>query len=218
MGDEGFAGKVGDVDFALLCKPVLWRHDQRQLVFQNLGGLELGIARHKGNGAEIETVIQDLVGNIAGKHAVNAQLDPGMQFAKFGEGGKKRVNGAFAEALFDLVAEVDETFGVIPEQCAGIGQADGASAANEERLAERILELADGQTDGRLRAVKTLGSAREAAVLCDGQQHLDLREIHTSSWLRVSAAGKLGRTKARPAKRPRLECPATNSVGTAPAA
>jgi len=97
-----------------------------------------------------------------------------MQFAKFGEGGKKRVNGAFvdaegkftavealefAEALFDLVAEVDETFGVIPEQCAGIGQADGASAANEERLAERILELADGQTDGRLRAVKTLGSA-----------------------------------------------------------
>ncbi|PYT78275.1 MAG: hypothetical protein DMG41_14390 [Acidobacteria bacterium] len=26
MGDEGFAGKVGDVDFVFLCKRMLWRH------------------------------------------------------------------------------------------------------------------------------------------------------------------------------------------------
>src|SRR5207302_2662595 len=64
-------------------------------------------------------------------------------------------------SLFDFVAEVDETLGVISEKCAGIGQAHRASATNEERLAEGVLELADSQTDGRLRAVKTLGSARE---------------------------------------------------------
>src|SRR6516164_7420398 len=191
MGEEGFAGKVGDVYFSLLCKPVLWRHDQRQLVFQNLGGLELGIAWHKGNGAESETVIQDLVGNIAGKHAVNAQLDPGMQFAKFGEGGKKRVNGAFvdaegkftavealefAEALFDLVAEVDETFGVIPEQCAGIGQADGASAANEDRLRERSCLP--------LRRSETPGAPRDPHVL------LASRFCRRQAWTHQSSSGE----------------------------
>jgi hypothetical protein len=128
-----------------------------------------------------------------------------MPFAKFGEGGKKGVDGAFVdterefaalealefvEALFDFIAEVDETLGVISEKCAGVGQTHGASATNKERLAERVLELADGQTDGRLRAVKTLGRAGEAAFLCDGQKHLELREVHTSSRLRVSAAGK----------------------------
>src|SRR2546430_8192547 len=74
-----------------------------------------------------------------------------MQFAKFGKGGKKGVNGAFVdterkftavealefvESLFDFVAEVDETLGVISEKCAGIGQAHRASATNEERLTE----------------------------------------------------------------------------------
>ena len=177
----------------------------------------MGIARHKGNGAEIEAVVQDLVGNIAGKHAVNAHVDPGMQFAKFGKGGKKGVNGAFVdterkftavealecvESLFDFVAEVDETLGVISEKCAGIGQTHRASATNEERLAEGVLELADSQTDGRLRAVKTLGSAREAAFLCDGQKHLELREIHTSSRLRVSAeASSDAPRRARPRTR-----------------
>jgi len=68
-----------------------------------------------------------------------------MQFAKFGEGGKKRVNGAFvdaegkftavealefAEALFDLVAEVDETFAKRPRlECPATNSVGTAPAA-----------------------------------------------------------------------------------------
>jgi len=62
------------------------------------------------------------VGNIAGKHAVNAHLNARVQFAKFRERRKKSMNGAFVHAegkfttfealelgepFLDLVAEVD---------------------------------------------------------------------------------------------------------------
>src|SRR5256884_5184776 len=56
----------------------------------------------------------------------------------------------FVESLFDFVAEVDETLGVISEKCAGIGQAHRASATNEERLAEGVLELAEDRKSTRL--------------------------------------------------------------------
>ncbi|MGA3178226.1 MAG: hypothetical protein ABSE19_12890 [Candidatus Acidiferrum sp.] len=76
------------------------------------------------------------------------------------------------KALLHLVAQVDQTFGIFAQECAGIGQAHGAGAADKQRLAQGILQLADGQTDGGLRAVKPFGGARETAFLGNGEKNL----------------------------------------------
>ena len=187
VGDERFFGQVSDIHFAFFRQDMFRRDDQGQLVFQDFRGLKLGITRDERNGAEIEAIVQDLVRNIAGKHAMDANQDSGVQFAEGGEGGEKRVDGAFVdakgefsaleafefgEAFLDFVAEIDEAFGIVAEKGARVGQADGAGSADKKRLAERVLELANGQADGRLRAIKTLGRAGEAALLGDHQKDL----------------------------------------------
>ena len=195
MGDEVFIGEVGDVNFALFREDMFWGNDQGKFVLEDFCGLELRVARDERDGAEIEAVVQDFVRNVARKHAVNAHLNAGVEFAELSERREKCVDGAFVdaerkfaafealefgEALFDFVAEIDEAFGIVAEKGSCVGQADGACAADEKRLAERVFELANSQTDRRLRAVKTLGGAREAAFLGDHQKNLEFTEIHAS--------------------------------------
>ena len=183
MGNEIFLGEVGDVDFALLSEKMFRRDNQGQFILQNFGGLELRVARDERNGAEVQAIVQDFVRNVAGKHAVDAHLDARVQFAEFGKRGEKRVDGAFVhaerkfaaleafefgEAFFDFVAEIDEAFSVVAEKRARVGQANGAGTADEERLAERVLKLANGQADGRLRPIEALSGAGEAALFRDG--------------------------------------------------
>ena len=179
--------KIRDIDFAALGKRMLEGNDQSELVLEDFGGLELGVARDEGNGAEVETVVQDLVRNVARKHAVNADLDAGMQLTELRERREKGVDGAFVDskrklaaleafefgkAFLDFVAEINKAFGVIPQESSGVREADGAGSSDKERLAERVLELADGETDGRLRAIKALGGTGEAAFLGNGQKDL----------------------------------------------
>jgi hypothetical protein len=105
---------------------------------------------------------------------VNADLDAGMQLTELRERREKSVDGAFVDserklaaleafefgkAFLDFVAEIDEALGVIPQESSGVREADGAGSSDKERLAERVLQLANGQTDGWLSAIKALGSA-----------------------------------------------------------
>ena len=107
--------------------------------------------------------------------------------------GSKRVDGAFvyaegqlaaaeafefAETFFYFVAEVDQTFRVVLQERSGIGHAHWARAADEERLAEVVLEFANGEAYSRLRAVEAFGGAREAAFLRNHQKYLEFAEIH----------------------------------------
>jgi hypothetical protein len=79
----------------------------------------------------------------------------------------------FGEPLFHFVAKVQEALGVVSEQCARVGKADRTCATDEERLAEVLLELANGEADGRLGAIEALGGAREAAFASDGKEDLE---------------------------------------------
>jgi hypothetical protein len=123
---------------------------------------------------------------------VDADLYAGMFLAEDGKGGKESVDGGFVDAerefaaleafefgetFFDFVAEVDEALGVVFQEGSGIGEADWAGAANEKRLAERVLELADGEADGGLGAVKTLAGAGEAAFFRHHQKNLKFAEV-----------------------------------------
>ncbi len=83
MGDEIFFAEFLDVDFAALGQSMFRRHDKRELVFENFGGLQLRVAGNEGNSAKIQTIIDDFMGNIPGKHAMQAHLDAGMGFAEF---------------------------------------------------------------------------------------------------------------------------------------
>ena len=79
-----------------------------------------------------------------------------------------------AQTLLDLVAEIQETLGVFAQQDAGVRKANGAGAADEERLAEGVLEFTDAEADSGLSAVQALGGAGKAAFASDGQKDLQL--------------------------------------------
>src|SRR5713101_9748861 len=125
--------------------------------------------------------------NIPRKHAVHAHLYAGMLLPKLGQGGKESVDGAlvhsqgkfaalqslqFGEPFFHFIAEVNQAFRVVLQKRSRIGEADWPRAADEERLAERVLKLADGQADGGLGAVEALASAGKAALFRHHQKDL----------------------------------------------
>jgi len=187
VGDKIFLSQFLDVHFAALGKGMLRRNDEGEFVFQNFGGLQLGVARDEGDSAEVEAVVHHFVRDVAGKHAVEADLYAGMSFAELGESGEQGVDGAFIDAeseftaleafefeepLLDFISEIEEAFGVFAKELAGVGEAHGACTANEERLAERVFELADGEADGRLGAVEAFGGTRKAALAGNCKKNL----------------------------------------------
>jgi hypothetical protein len=138
----------------------------------------LGFAGDVGNGADVEAIVEDFVGDVAREHAVDADLDAGMGFAEFCQRGEEGVDRAFVdaegefaalqafefgEAFFYFVAEIEEAFGVFLQKAARVGEADGAGTADEEWLAEGVFELTDAEADSGLGAVEAFGSAGEAA-------------------------------------------------------
>jgi hypothetical protein len=193
VSDEDFVVELRDVDLALSGEGVLGRHDERKFVFEDFGGLELRVARHEGDRAEVQAIVEDFVRDIAREHAMHADEHAGVLLAKGAESRKQGMNRAFVDAegefaageaaklikpFFDFVAEIDEALGVIAKEVARVGEAHRARAADEERLSETLLEFADGEADGRLCAVKAFGGAREAALAGDGQENLQFTEVH----------------------------------------
>jgi hypothetical protein len=127
---------------------------------------------------------------------VDADLDARMFFAEDGKGREQSVNGAFiyaegelaafepfefAETFFDFVAKIEQALGVFLEEDAGIGEADGAGAADEKWLAEGVFQLANAEADGGLGTKKTLAGAGETALLGNHEKNLQFAQIHTVS-------------------------------------
>ncbi len=82
------------------------------------------------------------------------------------------------EGALDLLAQVEHALGVAGQQLAGVGELAGAGAAGEERLADPLLELADGDAHGGLGAEELLRGAGEAALAGDGQEDVEFGEVH----------------------------------------
>src|SRR6266446_1744321 len=125
--------------------------------------------------------------DIPGKHAVHPHLHSRMQLAKFRQSWKQCVDRTLihaereftalqpfqlAETLLHFIAQIDQPLGVVLEQGSRIGEANRPRPADEERLTQPVLQLANGQTDGRLLAIETLRRPREAALLRDHQKYL----------------------------------------------
>ena len=67
---------------------------------------------------------------------------------------------------------------VVGQDAAGLGQRNLVHVAREERRADFFLELLDALADGRLRAADALGGAGEGALFDDGEEMLELQEVH----------------------------------------
>ena len=81
-------------------------------------------------------------------------------------------------AFADFFAQIQHAVGVFEQQRTGIGEHPRARAANEERLPDPLLELADRDADRGLRAVELFGRARKALLARDGLKYLQRRQIH----------------------------------------
>ena len=79
-------------------------HDERERIAKKLHRRQFAFFRHIRNHADIEMMVQHLARHIARKHAVDAYLHAGMQFAEAIEDGKQGVDRAFVDADFELAA------------------------------------------------------------------------------------------------------------------
>ena len=115
------------------------------------------------------------------------------KLAVAGQHGQQGVDGAFVHAkrkvaaaagakivdgTADFIAQVEDAFGIADKQPAGVGKLAGTGSTGEERFADFIFELADGDADGGLSAIELLGGAREAAFAGYGEEDVEFGEIH----------------------------------------
>ncbi len=82
-----------------------------------------------------------------------------------------------------FAAQVDQLFGVLEENLAGVGEHALARRAVEQRLAQFVLEFANGLADGGLGAEEFLGGAREAVLAGYGQKDFELGKLHAGGSL-----------------------------------
>jgi hypothetical protein len=124
---------------------------------------------------------------------MDPDLHSRVELAEARQGREERVNGAFVDAkgkfaagealevgetLAGFIAEIQEALGVILEESSRIGQANGTSPTDEDGLADRFLELADGLADGGLCPIELLSGAGEAAVPRHGKKDFEFGEVH----------------------------------------
>src|SRR5579883_2433836 len=75
VGYEAFLGEVGELGLAAFGQAMPGRDDEGEFVAKNFRGGELRLLRYKGGDAEVEAVVQQFRGDVAGKRAADGQMD-----------------------------------------------------------------------------------------------------------------------------------------------
>ncbi len=168
-------------------------YHQRQLVQIHDQRFQLGLLRIVGQHADLDLVLQQIIGNVAAERAPDRDLDGGMQAAKFGENRQQVEHGKFVggdgqfallqlahlnQGFLRILPQVDQFFRVFLQNAAGIGQHAVARGAVKQRLADLDLQFADGLADRRLRAKHLFRRAREAALPRYSEKNFELRDFH----------------------------------------
>ncbi len=193
--DERLGAQLGDIHAALPGQPMARGDDEGQLVAENFHrgqGLLLGNERRH---AQIEPVVQQLRRNIARKRPADRQMNVGIELAVTGQRGQQRVNRAFVDAkgklavpagaqirhgAGDFLAEIEHALGVGGQELPGVGKLAGAGAAREQRFADGLFELADGDAHRGLGAEQLLGGAGKAALAGHGEEYVEFGKVHRS--------------------------------------
>jgi hypothetical protein len=77
-----------------------------------------------------------------------------------------------------FVAEMDHAARVVGEHASGLRQRNLVHVAREEWSADLLFELLDALADGWLRAADTLSGASKRPLFDNGQEMLELEEVH----------------------------------------
>ena len=91
-----------------------------------------------------------------------------------------------------VVARPHHFLRVLHQHLARFGQRHVVHVAGKQRRPELLLELLDAQAHRRLRAADAFGGARERAFFDDGEEVLELQQLHdesSSNLARWSPAG-----------------------------
>ena len=167
-----------------------------QLVLAERERLQAPFARREGQHAEVEGAAEHLGGHLPGGHAAHLDLRVGVVRAEPFDDRQQDVHGPFvgadqhapapqvlqlADRARGLRAQCREALRVVQQELARLGQPAALRGAVEQAFVQLVLEPPDGLADGRLRAVQPLRRAREAALGGNGEEDLQLGEIHGQS-------------------------------------
>ena len=183
--------------------PGIDQHDE--LVVAEREGLQTPLARREGQHPEVERAAEHLPGHLPGRDAAHLDLRMRMIRTETLDDREQHVHRAFVRAdqhpaapqvlqlanrALGFRLELREALRVVEQQLACLGQPPALRRTIEQPLVELVLEPPDGLADRRLRPVQPFRRAREAALVGDGEEDLQLGEIH--GVLRAQAGPRVG--------------------------
>ena len=171
------------------------RADQHhQLVLAERQGLQPLLARGEGEHAEVERAAEHLARDLPRVHAPHLDLRVRVLAPEPLDDGQQDVHGALvgadehasapqvlelADGARRLVLEPRQPLRVVEQDLARLGELAALGGTVEQPLVQLFLEPLDRLAHRRLRAVQPRGGAREAALGRDGDEYLQLAEVHS---------------------------------------
>ncbi len=192
--DERLAQQLRECDFLLLLvvqKMLVDRGDEHHAVFTEGLAAEVVILAAHADEAEVEQAVLEAADDALTVALVNNKINIRMQSAEVGQklgqdigrgnGGGTEVNDALAfdgAGLQHALLELENILGIFIE-LASLGRDLQAFGCAQNKLGvERSFQLTDMRADGGLRDKKLAGSLREAFLLHDGDEALQLFKVH----------------------------------------
>ena len=192
--DERLAQQLCERDFLLLLvaqKMLVDRGDEHHTVFTEGLAAEVAVLAAHADEAEIEQSVLEAADDALAVALLNNKINIRMQSAEVGQklwqdigrrdGGGTEVNDALAfdgAGLQHALLELENILGIFIE-LASLGRDLQAFGCAQNKLGvERSFQLADVRADGGLRDKKLAGGLREAFLLYDGDEALQLFKVH----------------------------------------
>lgn len=213
VGDHGLAAELlhGDARSSRQRMPGIDQHDE--LVVAEGEGLQAPLARREGQHPEVERAAEHFPGDLPGRDAAHLDLGVGMIRTETLDDREQDVHRPFvgadqhaaapqilqlANRVLGFRLELREALCVVEQQLARLGQTPALRGPVEQPLVELVLQPPDRLADGGLRPVQALRGAREAALVGDGEEDLQLGEIHGDAPRATRAPGAQGPERGSP--------------------
>ncbi len=184
--DEGLVAEAGGGDGVAGCERMMGGEDGHEGFGEERLDVQLGGGAAVAQEASVEGALDEPLHHHGGVGLVELELYVGelpaitaehggqcCEHAGADEADAKGADLAAADAacLFEVLLYVAEgAAGALEEDEACAGELDGARGADEESVAEDLLELANLLGEGRLGEVQALGCAAEVQLLGDGDE------------------------------------------------
>ena len=194
VDDEVLLAEIADGDIRPLHERMIRRRDERHLVREHLHPVQFVKRRLVLDEADVHFAIHDLPRDLRQPAALDADLDVRELLQVVAQRRRQQVHrrrlvrgdrqpaGLERPQLRHLpqrvVAHGQQPPGVVGEHAARFGQRHFVDVAREQRRADFFFEPPHALADRRLRPVHAFGRARERAFFDDGEEVLEMQEVH----------------------------------------